>query len=994
MVVDSFKDTPDFRLHFHVFHELMSFKVREILLISSPYDAFIMEEDTSLATRIIKEYHQLNLSGAPRITKVSTMEQAIEVVSKKPIDIVFTMPYLYGVDAIGLGNELKKIKPDLPIILIGSNLRALSFVPEQATCSGIDNVFLWVWEADLLVAIIKSVEDRINIDVDTRLAMVRVILYIEDSPVHRSFFLPIIYHELVMQTQAVLDDSLSEKHRMLRMRARPKIITVSCYEEATEIYEKYKPYIFGIISDARFAKGGTINNDAGRLFLSEVRADLPDLPMLMLSSERVNKRVAKGIPAVFIEKNSPTLKEEFHTFFLEHLGFGEFIFRLSDESVVDTAKNLHEFEEKLHTIPEESLYYHIKRNHFSNWAMARSEVALAKRLHRDSYEGVGVDEVDLIRRDLIHKVHDLRRLRQSGVIIRYNQDTYDPQIMDFVRIGEGSIGGKARGIAFLWLRYIRANKEGSVLGDVAVEIPKTCVIAAEGFIDFVKINNLDFHESMSDDMIANMFLAARLPDWLHADLTHFLEQFPWPLSVRSSSLLEDALYKPYAGLYSTYFLANNHPDFHVRFSQLEAAVKLVYGSTWYEGPRAFSRTSEQRREDSMAIILQQVVGDYYNGYFYPAVSGVAQSHNYYPIMHMKKEDGMAHIALGLGTTVVEGEKSLRFSPTHPKKLIQFSSVDQILTNSQRSFYALDMNHSKSFHREMSNLTKREVAECEDDLPVKMCSSTYIVDEHRIRDAQLPGMKVMTFASILKYETYPLPQVLSEILKLGREGMGCEVEIEFAVNMDEFGKHFSFYLLQMRPMVIGSEQSQVQVNDDEISSAFCYSDQSLGHGLFSQMLDIIFVKPDVFDPGATSSMATEIGVMNRLFEKEQEKYLLIGPGRWGSADSWLGIPVQWSDISQAGAMIEVSFELLMADPSQGSHFFQNITSLGIPYITVNNPEFTFVNKKHSRGDSFLNYAWLMKQSIVADLTYVRHVRLEKPFVMKCNSILSEAVLYPQ
>jgi len=990
MVADSLQDTPDFRLQFNIFHELMSFKVREILLVSSPYDAFIMEEDSSIATRIIKEYQELNLSGAPRITRVSTKDEAIRVVSENSIDIVFTMPYLQGVDGVDLGVALKKIKPDLPVILIGSNLRAMSFVPELGLDKRIDNVFLWCCEVDLLVAIIKSVEDRVNVDVDTRRAMVRVILYVEDSPIHRSLFLPIIYHELVRQTQAVLDESLSEKHRLLRMRARPKILTAGSYEEALDLYEKYKPYIFSVISDARLPKRGEVNGNAGQSFLRKVRQELPDLPMLMVSSEGVNREVAANIPAVFIDKNSPMIKDDFHRFFLDHLGFGEFIFRLPDGTAVCTAANMHEFEDRLHTIPDESFLFHLKHNHFSNWVMARAEVALAKRLHHDVF--AESEDINTIREDVIHKVNDLRRLRQRSVIVRYTRDSYDPLIMDFVKIGEGSIGGKARGIAFMWTQLSRVADSDSVLKKVSVGIPKTCVVTAEGFVDFVRINNLHFQESMTDDMVAELFLAAKLPDWLQQDLIHFLEQFTWPLSVRSSSLLEDAQYKPYAGLYSTFFLANNHPDFQVRLSHLEEAVKRVYSSTWFEGPRAFSKSSNQGLDDSMAIILQQVVGENFNGYLYPAVSGVAQSHNYYPVMHMKKNDGIAHIAIGLGTTVVEGEKSLRFSPAFPQNLVQFSSVDEILSNTQRFFYALDMSHSDTFHSEMSNLVKREVQECEDEMPVKALSSTYVADEHRIRDFQMQGMKVMTFARILKYEMYPLAQILSEILELSRQGMGCDVEIEFAVKMDQMGKLISFYFLQMRPMVIGSELMDVQIADDERSSAICYSSQSLGHGLFDTMMDIIFIKPDVFDPAYTKIMATEIGDINHELEKEQRNYLLIGPGRWGSADRWLGIPVQWHDIFLAGAIIEVSHELLKADPSQGTHFFQNITSLGIPYLTVDNVEFRPEEKRQSKKQSFLDYHWLMNQQVKTDHTYVRHIRLDKPFILKCNGKKSEAVLH--
>ncbi len=990
MVADIPSDTPDLRLQFHIFHELMSFKVREILLVSSPYDAFIMEEDTSVATRIIREYQELNLSGAPRITRVTTVDEALQEVSNREIDLVFTMPYLLGTDAADLGAELKKVKPDLPVIMIGSNLRAMSFAPELGKDTGIDNTFLWCCEVDLLVAIIKSVEDRVNVDVDTERAMVRVIIYVEDSPIHRSFFLPIMYHELVAQTQAVLDESLSEKHRLLRMRARPKILIANNYEDALSLYEKYRPYVYSIISDTRFPRSGEIDEMAGYRLLKKVWNDLPDMPVLLLSDDNRNKKLADAIPAVFINKHSPFVKDEFHNFFLEHTGFGDFVFRLPDGTEVGTAANLYEFEKKLHTIPDESLKYHLKRNHFSNWIMARSEVALAKRMHRNSVGSI--NNIDEMRTYLISKIHDLRKLRQRNVIVRFSRKSYDPQTMDFVRIGEGSIGGKARGIAFMWTQMNTAASGGESGFSVPVVIPKTCVITAEGFEDFVRINGLSFHESMSDEQISEMFLASKLPDWLEQDLRSFLKTFVWPLSVRSSSLLEDAQYKPYAGLYATYFLPNNHADFELRFTQLKEAIKRVYSSTWFENPRAYSKSSNPMRNDSMAIIMQQVVGGNYNGYFYPAVSGVAQSYNYYPVLHLNKEDGIAHIALGLGKTVVEGEKSLRFSPAYPKKLIQFSSVEEILSNTQHGFYALDMNTPDTFHPEMSNLVKRDIQQCSDELPVRQLSSTYIADEYRIRDSQLPGMKVMTFARILKYDMYPLPGVLAELLELGRKGMGCDVEIEFAADMTTGGDIGSFYFLQIRPMVIGHELVHVQITRSERKRAFCYSDTSLGHGFFDTLTDIIFVKPDSFNPGATKNMAAEIGAINRRLVKDKRGFLLIGPGRWGSADPWLGIPVAWSDISAVGAIVETSHQLLSADPSQGTHFFQNITSLGIPYMTVGIAELSSTDEERQPGSgSFIDYAWLMKQPVEENGVYVRHLRLQKPFVLKCDGKRSEAVI---
>ena len=991
MFLDSNKIVSDFDPHFKIFHDLMAFKVEEILLVSSLYDAFIMEEDGSIATRLANQYQGLNLSGAPRITWVSSASNALEIIRSRRFDMVITMPYLGSMDAYSLGIEIKKIQPGLPVILITHNLRATHPMPEVYERRGIDNIFLWDFQSDMLVAIIKNVEDHVNVDADTVRAMVRVIIYVEDSPVYRSVFLPLLYKEVFRQTQSVLDESINEKHRLLRMRARPKILMATDYEEAMALYEAYKPFVFGVISDARFPRNGEMDSQAGIRFLSKVREEITDLPLLMISTESVNKESAEQVPAIFIDKESPDVAAQFHEFFLRYLGFGDFVFKMPDETVICHAKSIHEFEEKLKIIPEESLIFHAQRNHFSNWVMARSEVALARRLHRDFLVDIGDPAV--MREDLVFKVHALRKLRQQGVVAKFYPESYDSEIMDFVKIGEGSIGGKARGVAFMWAQFQKAAVEGTVLAEVTVKIPKTCVVTADGFNGFIAENGLEYQKGMSDDEIADMFLAATLPEWFRKDLSGFLHKFKRPLSVRSSSLLEDAQFKPYAGLYSTYFLTNSHPDFAERLFQLESAVKLVYASTWFESPRAFSKTAGQGRDDAMAIILQEIVGTNYDDYWYPAISGVGQSHNYYPVMNMQAHEGIAHIALGVGKTVVEGEKSLRFSPSHPKKLIQFSTVDDILANCQREFYALDLSQSDCLNRQKSNLVKRAIQDAEMELPVQMLSSTYIADEYRIRDAALPGLKVMTFAQLLKYDIYPLPQILSELLSLGRKAMGCEVEIEFAVNLHQDVAKSEFYFLQMRPMVTGGEKIDVQICDHELDLAFCYSGQCLGHGRFETMADIIFVKPEGFDPAHTKRISLEIGDINRTLADTERPYLLIGPGRWGSADPWLGIPVQWREISGVGAIIETTNDLLRVDPSQGSHFFQNITSLGIPYVTVSEQaESTDTGDSTDGSGDRLDWQWLMAQEYAYDSEFLRHVVLDKPFVLKCNGKESESVMY--
>jgi hypothetical protein len=817
--------------------------------------------------------------------------------------------------------------------------------------------------------------------------MVRVIIYVEDSPLYRSLFLPMIYGEIVSQTQAVLDESLNERHRLLRMRARPKILLATNYEEAIALYEAHKSYVFGVISDARFKRQGKLDSEAGLRFLKTVRQEIPDLPLLMVSTEKGNKEIAEGIPAVFIDKNSPCIRDELHNFFLKHLGFGDFIFRLPNERAIGHAANLHEFEKQLHIIPDESLRYHTVRNHFSNWVMARAEVVLAWRLHKEFV--LDIDNIDNIRKDLIQKVHSARKLRQKGVVVRFVADDYDAEIMDYVKIGAGSLGGKARGIAFMWACLQRLNEPETILNEYSVVIPKTCVVTADGFDAFIEENNLHHCRSLPDEQIGDLFLDAPLPAWLRLELRSFLQKRTRPLSIRSSSMLEDGHFRPYAGLYSTYFLANSHPDINERLSQLESAIKLVYASTWFAGPTSFSKSAGHGREDSMAVLIQELAGSEYNGYWYPGVSGVAQSHNFYPVMDMTSDEGIVQIALGIGKTVVEGERSLWFSPARPKKLVQFSTVENMLKYSQRQFYALDMRPANCFNRCGSNLVVRQIQDAEQELPVTMLASTYVAEEHRVRDTSQPGIKIMTFARLLKFGGYPLAEIIAELLRLGKASMGCEVEIEFALTLDPDIEKSVFHFLQIRPMAVGGENGDVTICDHEIEQAFLYVNHCLGHGILDQLRDIVYVNPDTFDHGKTPEIAREIGALNAMLVQQQRPYLLIGPGRWGSADQWLGIPVQWNDISGVAAIVELRNGAIHADASHGTHFFQNITSLGIPYLTLNEND---NENDFARHRDFIAWQWLKTSKHQHVGCHMNHIQVGAPFTLKCDGTRNESVAF--
>jgi hypothetical protein len=713
-----------------------------------------------------------------------------------------------------------------------------------------------------------------------------------------------------------------------------------------------------------------LDDTAGFKLLSMIREDNPDLPLLNFSSEESNRQRAQKIPAVFFNKNSPALHSEIRSFFMQYLGFGEFVFRLPNDREIGRASNLREMENILPGIPDESVFYHASRNHFSSWLMARSEIMLASKLKPvkiSDFESIGE-----AKQYLVSIIHERRMGRQKGIITEFDSQGFDPDA-DFTKIGKGSLGGKARGLAFMSTRLKQSPKFLNQFQDVAISVPKTLVVSTEGFDSFIGDNNLEEVATgdFSDEKIIRLFTAAQVPEWLKRNLEQYLSHACYPLAVRSSSLLEDAQFQPFAGIYKTYMVPNDHPDLSERFKQLLLAIKLVYASTYCESARAYVKSTFHRTEDEkMGVVIQHLTGKVYGDYFYPAISGVAQSYNYYPISYMKPEDGLAHVALGLGKIVVEGGVALR---------------DDILENSQRFFYALKM---KGFPDDLAanedaTLEKLDIDEARNDAPVSHLCSTYSAQDHRIRDGvQASGHPVCTFANILKYRSLPLAEILSELLVIGRQGMGCPVEVEFAVNMPfDADQKPSFELLQIRPMTVNQFNLEVEIADEDISKAFCYSTMALGNGQFEEIEDIIFVNPDTFDAAHTIEIATEIGNVNKEMVVRKRKYLLIGPGRWGSADRWLGIPVRWTDISGVGAIVETTIEGLKADPSQGSHFFHNITSLGISYLNTS-----------EAGEDFIDWKWLRSLPAKNETRHLKHVILKKPLTIKIDGKKSRGVIF--
>ncbi|MBC2711771.1 MAG: hypothetical protein HGJ94_12530 [Desulfosarcina sp.] len=940
---------------FKLFHELMARKVRNILLVSTPYDAWIMEEDCRLSERIVNEYRGLNLSKPPRLTWVSSAEQALTTLDNKPFDMVITMPRLSDMEAAALGHQIKKKAPDLPVILLSHDTIPSPEIRKPDRAPGIDRTFVWSGNTDILVALIKSAEDLMNVETDTASAGVRVILFVEDSPYYISSLLPIFYRELVSQTQAVMEGTLNEEHRLVTMRARPKIMVAGNYEEALALYERFEANVLGVISDVRFPRNGVLSDTTGVDFLKHVRERRFDIPLLLTSSEPANALKAEPIPAAFVDKNSDTLHQDVRRFFKERLGFGDFVFRLPDGSEIGRASNLKALERHLLTIPEESFRYHSKRNDFSRWLFARTEMALAAEVRPISDDDFS--DVESHRRHLVEIIADRRKRRQKGIVADFDAADADFDT-EFFKIGKGSLGGKARGLAFV-ASLLRQNLElYAKYKGVDILVPQTLVITTDGFESFVEDNQLRYlsKTDLPDEKIADLFANGMFPVWIEEKLRDYLTQVTYPLAIRSSSLLEDAQFRAYAGLYRTYMITNDCPDLEQRLNHLIHAIKLVYASTYYKGPKAFSkRVGHRTEEEQMAVIIQKLVGSQYGDSFYPAISGVAQSHNYYPFARMKPEEGIVTIAMGLGKTVVEGEKTLRFSPAHPQLLPQRSTVEDILENAQRNFYALKMERSCHFleTNDSANLWHREVTEAENELPLQLLASTYVPDEHRIRDTvHIPGQRVLTFAHILKYREFPLADILKDMLELGEQGMGCPVEMEFSVNLtgeDNHPQQFAF--LQLRPMTARAELEQVNISPEELEEAFCFSGKALGNAKKQDMADIIFVKPEVFDPGKTIQIARE-----------------------------MGIPVSWADISGVGAMVETESDKLVAEPSQGSHFFHNITTLGINYITV----------ARAAGGR-MDWDWLTALPRLNDATFVAHARLGLPVTLKVDGRRSQCVI---
>ena len=945
------------------FQDLMPHRIHEILLVASPYDAFILEEDGHLTEQILTEYIGMNFNYAPRVTRVSTGQEAIKTMSVKKFDLVIVMLRIEDQDPISLGKTIKNKYPKKPIILLVFDETELKQLHEIISPRSINRVFIWSGDASVFPAIIKYVEDRKNAKQDILNRDVRSILVIEDSPRLYSILLPLIYKEIMYQTKNLVNRSLSQSRRLLHLRARPKVLLTPNYETAQNFFKHYKDKMIGIISDVRFPKNGKKTSDAGIAFAKWARKIDPSIPILIQSIEKNNETLAKDLNIDFLHKTSPTFLNSLRHFMIHNFGFGDFIFRLPDQTEVGTAKTIDEFTKGIESIPKESLIFHAKSHHFSNWLAARTEFRLASKLRPILAQEFNSGET--LRSYLLNIINSERKADKTNVL-DYTALKLKNGKSEFFRLSGGSLGGKARGLGFA-RAMLQNSKIQKKFKDITIRVPKCAVIGTNEFDRFMKDNDLwDLAlKSKIDTDLEKLFLKARLSIDLMLKLESFIKEHQYPLAVRSSSLLEDSQYQPLAGTYETFMLPNNSRSDKKRLNELVKAIKKVYASTFKGDARTLlDNTAHRIEEEKMAVLIQEIAGQPYKSKrFYPTFSGVLQSINYYPVSYMKRNQGVAYLALGFGRTIVDGEKCLRISPEYPSILPQFYSIKAIQRSTQNQFYGLTLKHKDQIGQDLSTFSLNDA---EEDGALKWLGSVISQDDGTVRDSlSTSGSRIVSFAPILKWNTIPFSTLAKEVLSLVKKALGCPVEIEFAVNLFNDIKP-EFCLLQIKPMVLTGLKRTEQNQKLYPRGILCKSNITLGDGKINHIHDLVIVRTSSFDISKTREIAREVSNINKKF-KSNKQYILCGPGRWGSADPWLGVPVQWSEISQSKSIIEVGMDDLPIDPSFGSHFFQNITSLHVPY-------FTFDPKNKN---DYLDLEWMSKKSLVQSKKYVDWFHFDVP-----------------
>ncbi len=966
-----FRDTP--------FANLMNKRIFNVLLIATKYDAFMLEDDGRVDEQISNEYHQLGLSYPPRFTQVTTTEEALDMLADRHFELIIVMPNMDQRDAFSSAREIKSRYPGSMIVVLTPFSKEVSKRFEREDLSSIDYVFSWLGNAELLLAIIKLVEDKWNAANDVQEAGVQNILLVEDSVRFYSSALPYLFRLVLEQSQEFAKEALNETLKTMRMRGRPKILLARSYEEAEELFDEFKDNILGVISDMSFMREGKKDPLAGYRFCSKVRDFDRHIPIIMESSEEANAHFAEEVGASFLSKNSKTYPQDLRREIMERFGFGDFI--IIDpvtRTPVMRIRNLHDLQQNIWKIPEDSLTYHLSRNHFSRFFFSRAmfpPAVILKHVDVSDY-----DTIDQARELIFNLIVEYRRLKNEGVVAIYERDRFD-EYSSFARIGKGSLGGKGRGLAFMSAMVRRYPK---LVGEnFSVNIPKTVVLCTDIFDEFMETNGLYpiALSDASDEEILSAFENAHLPDRVLEDLMALFNVVHGPIAVRSSSLLEDSHYQPFAGIYATYMIPKSSREETIRL--MRGAIKAVYASVFYKGSKAYlTATQNLIDQEKMAIVLQEVVGNAYGTHFYPALSGVARSLNFYPIGNEKPEDGVASIALGLGKYIVDGGKTLRFSPRHPQHILALSSLELMLRETQTNFYALDLaNKIDEFKTsEAFNLLELTTKDAETDGSLNDVCSTFDYNDRLVRVGNHEGgRKLITFQSILQYDRFPVCKTIDALLDIGHREMGRNVEIEFAMNISQ-GKA-QFFLLQMRPIVDNKEVVEEDLSTIPQEATLLTSDSVLGNGILSDIYDVIYVKSASFGAENNPQTAREISELNQQFDPDGSGYILIGPGRWGSSDPWLGVPVKFPDIASARVIVECGLDKYRIDPSQGTHFFQNLTSLGIGYFTIN----------PFRGDGFFDEEALNAMPAIYETENIRHVRFIHPLTVKMDGRHSIGVI---
>ena len=967
-----------------IYHDLMQFRVREILLVATIYDAFILEQEGKLTELIFGEYYQLNLSTAPRVTSVAFGEEALKLLDKRRFDMVILTMRIDEMSPFELCAKIREKNADIPVLLLLSDDKDLALIENEGDRLKLfDRIFTWNGDAKVLLAMIKYIEDKTNVVNDTRIGLVRVILLVEDSIHYYSRYLPVLNTEIMKQTQKLIaDENLDEMKKLLRMRTRPKVLIAGSYEEAVEIFEKYRDYLLCVISDVKFPRKGKIDERGGIKLVKKFKKEIESLPVLLQSSDPENAAVADELGASFLNKNSQNLSHDLTAFIFDHLGFGDFVFRDRSGKMIARAGTMAEFRDLLLTVPDESLIYHSERNHFSSWLMARGEIQIAKFIQ--PLKITDFPSYDELRRHLIEVCDIVHRQKTRGKILHFDESII-PEEENLFQLSGGSVGGKGRGMVFL--NMMLENRELFMIHpDVNIVIPRTAIIGTEEYDRFMEES--EFVDSMAaddrPDDVVRSFLDADLSSGLRDNLSRYLKHVDYPLAVRSSSLFEDSKSQPFSGIYETYFLPNNAQDFDIRLRNLEDAVKLVYASVYSGAARSYLEAVNYKiGEEKMAVLLQGVAGTRHGGRFYPHLSGLAQSYNYYPVSYLKPEDGIALLGFGMGKYVVEGERSWRFCPKYPK--MDFISQEAMLKETQTRFYAVDMENAGFDLNADSDatMTTLDIADAEKDGTADYCVSVWDMNSRSMRaGTHHAGPRVMNFASILKYGYFPLAQILEAVLEIITSSMGMPVQIEFAVDLSKgTDGRSNFYILQIKPLLGDMRDYRLDLDGIDRNDMVLYSAHAMGNGIINDLHNIIYADIDRFDRSRTFDMKAELEKLNGKMRENGEKYILLGPGRWGTRDRFLGIPVRWSDISSAQVVVEVELEDFHFDASLGSHFFHNVTSKGVGYFSV----------PHASKDSFVDWEWLSSLPVVERTEHFIHVRTQAPLTVMMDGRKSAAAI---